>query len=59
MKIIGLIVVVLGWVIAVSSVTIHSTTGQFILTVVGLAVSIGGVIGILNRAHLAEAIWKK
>lgn len=59
MKLIGLIVVVIGWLIAISSVTVHSMAGQFVLTIVGLAVSIGGVIGILNRAHLANAIWKK
>jgi hypothetical protein len=59
MKIVGLLVIVLGWLIAVSSVETSSTGAQLVLTTLGLAVAAGGIIGILNQAHLKNAIWKQ
>jgi hypothetical protein len=59
MKIVGLLVIVLGWLIAVSSVETSSTGAQLVLAVLGLAVSGVGIIGILNGAHLKDAIWKQ
>lgn len=59
MKIAGIIVILLGWMIAVSSVTLGSTGAQLALVLIGLITSLIGIIGVLNRAHLAEAIWKQ
>jgi uncharacterized membrane protein len=58
MKIIGLLIAVLGWAIAVSSVEISSVTAQILVALVGFAVAAGGVVGVLNSAHLRNAIWK-
>jgi hypothetical protein len=57
-KIVGLIVIVLGWLIAVSSTQVSGTGLQLFVAVLGLVVSAVGVIGILNPAHLEHAIWK-
>ncbi len=58
MKIAGLIVIVLGWLIAVSSTQVSGVGLQLFVAVLGLIVAAIGIIGILNRAHLEHAIWK-
>ena len=57
-KIVGLIVIVLGWLIAVSSTQVSAVGVQLFVALLGLIVSAIGIIGILNRAHLEHAIWK-
>jgi len=59
MKMVGIIVILLGWIIAVSSVTLGSTPVQLVVAVVGFGVSLLGIIAILNPAHNANAIWKQ
>jgi len=59
MKIVGLIVIVLGWLIAVSSVEVSSTGVQLIVALLGLGVITVGMLGILNQAHLKNALWKQ
>jgi hypothetical protein len=59
MRIAGLIVILLGWMIAVSSVTIGSTGVQIIVALLGFVVCLVGIVGVLNRHHLAHAIWKQ
>jgi hypothetical protein len=58
MKIVGLLVCVLGWLIAVMSVKVPGVYTQLLVAIVGLAVAAIGVLAILNRAHLRNAIWK-
>lgn len=59
MKILGLLVILLGWLIAVSSVEVGSTGLQIVVTLIGLGVILFGIMGILNQAHLKNAIWKQ
>jgi hypothetical protein len=35
------------------------TTMRLVIVLVGIAVSLGGIIGVLNRACLAKAIWRR
>jgi hypothetical protein len=49
---------VLGWLIAVSSVELSSVVVQTSVALLGLLVALGGVLGVLNGAHLKNAIWK-
>ena len=58
MKVLGLLIAVLGWLIAVSSVALSSVGLQTVVALVRLLVAAGGVLGVLNGAHLKEAIWK-
>jgi uncharacterized membrane protein len=60
MKLIGILVVLAGWLIPVIGINVTASDGaRFFLAVVGIAVSIFGILGILNKAYLKEAIWKK
>jgi hypothetical protein len=59
MRILGILVILLGWLIAVSSVEVSSTGLQIIVTLLGLGVIFFGIIGILNQAHMKNAIWKQ
>jgi hypothetical protein len=58
MRIIGLLVCVLGWLIAVMSVKVPGVYAQLFVALAGLLVAAIGVTAILNRAHLRNAIWK-
>ena len=58
MRVLGLIIAILGWLITVSSVELSSVGIQTLVAVIGLLVALGGVLGVLNGAHLKNAIWK-
>ncbi len=59
MKILGIVVILVGWLIAVSSVEVGSTGLQLVVTLLGLGIILVGIMGILNQAHLKNAIWKQ
>ena len=60
MAIAGLLVTLLGFVIAVASLGVMSSvSGRMVMTIVGLIVSLFGIIGLLNPAYQKNAIWKK
>jgi hypothetical protein len=60
MILIGILVTLLGFVISVLSLTLTSSVGgRLVLVVLGLAVSLFGIIGVLNKYYLKNAIWKK
>jgi hypothetical protein len=57
---IGIIVTFLGFIISVLSLALAaSVTGRLLLVLLGLAVSLFGILGLLNRAYMNKAIWKK
>lgn len=58
MKIAGLIVCLLGWLIAVMSVKVPGVYLQLLIALVGFIVAGIGACAIVNRAHLKNAIWK-
>jgi hypothetical protein len=60
MVIVGIIVTVLGFAISVASLGVASAvSGRLIMVLIGIAVSLVGIIGVLNPAFLKDAIWKK
>jgi len=60
MAIAGLIVTLLGFLISVFSVSVSSSTsGRLIIVLIGLAVSLGGIIGLLKPAYMKNANWRK
>jgi hypothetical protein len=60
MAFIGLLVALLGLLISVLSLGMTSSVGgRMVMVLIGLAVSFTGIIGILNRAYLKNAIWRK
>ncbi len=60
MAFVGLAVVVLGFIISFASLGVtEDVTVRLIMTLVGIAVSLFGIIGLINKAYLKDAIWKK
>jgi len=56
----GVVVTFLGFLISVMSLSMTSSVnGRLIMVLLGIAVSLGGIIGVLNRAFLAKAIWRR
>jgi hypothetical protein len=60
MAITGVVITLLGFLIAVASLgVVSSVGGRMVVVLVGIAVSLVGIIGVLNRAFLSKAIWRK
>jgi hypothetical protein len=60
MVIAGLVVVVLGFVISFMSLGVtEDVTVRLIMTLVGIGVSLFGIVGLINKAYVKDAIWKK
>jgi hypothetical protein len=58
MKILGLLVCVLGWFVAVLSVKVPGVYVQILVAGLGFVVAAIGALAIVNSAHLKDAIWK-
>ena len=56
----SLLVTFLGFVIALLSLGLTSSVGgRLALVVVGIAVSLFGIMAMLNKQYMKNAIWKK
>ena len=60
MAIAGLIVTLLGFIVAVASLGMSSSVGgRMVIVLVGLVVSLVGIIGMINPAFQKKAAWRK
>ncbi|MBZ5594550.1 MAG: hypothetical protein LAP39_20095 [Acidobacteriia bacterium] len=60
MILVGIVVAVLGFVISLLSLGMASTiNGRLVVVLLGLGVSLLGIIGLINRAYLKNPIWKR
>ncbi len=60
MILIGLLVTLAGFLIALLSLHMASSVGaRMAMVLVGLAVSLTGIIGVINKAYLKTAIWRR
>jgi hypothetical protein len=60
MILIGIFVTFLGFTLSVLSLVLASSVGGRLVTVVlGIAISLFGIMGLLNKHYLKNAIWKK
>ena len=60
MVILGLIIAFAGFLIALLSLGMTSSVnGRMIMVLAGLAVSVFGIIAVVNRAYLKNPIWKR
>ncbi len=59
MILVGILITLSGFVISVLSLALNSNGARLVVVVLGLAVSLFGIISVLNRAYLKNAIWKK
>jgi hypothetical protein len=56
----GIVMTVLGFLISVLSLGMTSSVGgRMVMVLIGLAVSFTGILGVINRAYLKNAIWRK
>ena len=59
MRIVGILLALVGWLIPLVGLTVtQSLTARFVLVVLGIGISLTGILGVLNKAHLKNAIWK-
>lgn len=60
MVFIGILVTFLGFVISLLGLGLTSGVGtRMVAALLGIAVSLFGIIGLINKAYLQNAIWKK
>jgi uncharacterized membrane protein len=60
MGFVGVIVTFAGFLLAASSVGLSdSTTVRLGIVLVGIVLSLVGIIGIINPAYQKNAVWKK
>ena len=60
MVFVGMVVTFAGFLIAMLSPGIATSMGaRLALTLIGIAISLIGIMGVINQAYLKNAIWKK
>lgn len=60
MALVGLVITFVGFLIAAASVgVVAGTSARLIMVLAGIAVSLFGIMGVLNQAYLKNAIWKR
>jgi hypothetical protein len=60
MRIVGVLLALAGWLIPIMTLSMTQSVGaRFTACLLGIAVSLVGILGVLNKAHLANAIWRK
>ncbi len=60
MLVAGLLVTLFGFAVSLLSLGLASGAGaRLAMVLAGIAVSLTGILGLINRAYLKDAIWKK
>lgn len=60
MTLAGVVVTLLGFFIAVFSLSVSQNVNvRLIIVIVGILVSLGGIIGMINAAAMKNAVWRK
>ena len=60
MALVGVLVTFVGFLIAASSVGIMSATGgRLVMVLVGIAVSLFGIMGLINPTYQKNATWNR
>ncbi|MBS1872911.1 MAG: hypothetical protein JSU00_06830 [Acidobacteria bacterium] len=56
----GLLITLAGFLLALMSLGMSSSvSGRMVMVLAGIAVSLVGIIGVINRAYMKNAIWKR
>ena len=60
MALVGLVITFVGFLLAAASVGISSSNGvRLVLVVVGILISMGGILGVINPAYQKNVNWKR
>jgi hypothetical protein len=56
----GIVITLLGFVLSILSLGLASSVGaRMTMVLIGLALSLFGIMGVINRAYLKNAIWRR
>ncbi len=59
MKFVGVVLAFVGWLIPVIALNYTQSMGaRLFLAIVGIAISLVGILCVLNSAHQKNVIWK-
>ena len=59
LKLVGVLVVLAGWALAILGLGISQSTGvRLVMAILGIVVSLVGILGVVNKAHQKDAPWK-
>jgi len=60
MAVAGLAVTFLGFLIALGSLTLTTDVSmRMVIVIIGLLVSLAGIVGLINPAYMKNAIWRR
>ena len=60
MTLVGIVVTLAGFLLAAGSVGFATANGvRLVIVLVGIAISLGGIFGILNPAYQKDVVWKR
>jgi hypothetical protein len=60
MALLGLLICFLGLVVSIFSLSVTSSVGgRLAMVLAGIAISLFGIIGLVNRSYLKNALWRK
>jgi hypothetical protein len=60
MILLGILITLLGFVISFLSLGMtQSVNARMAMVLVGIAVSFAGIFGVINKAYLKNAVWRK
>jgi NADH:ubiquinone oxidoreductase subunit 4 (subunit M) len=60
MALVGIVVTLAGFGLSVASLgMMSSTAGRFVMILVGISISLVGIMGVINPAFQKNAVWKK
>ncbi len=59
MKALGVVLALLGWLVAVGGILITQSNGaRLAIAVIGIGIALFGILGVLNPAYQKHALWK-
>jgi hypothetical protein len=57
---IGLLITLAGFILSLLSLTLTtSVNARMFIVLVGIVLSLVGIVGLVNKAYLKNAIWKR
>ena len=60
MAFVGLVITFAGFLLAAASVGISSSTAvRLVLVLVGIGMSLAGILGPINQAYQKDAVWRR
>jgi len=60
MILMGIVITLVGFLLSVASLGLTESNGaRLIIVLAGMAVSVTGILGVLNTHYLKNAIWKR